>query len=204
MNITYLNNEIALATKIFLYYSEKTLDYLTVNNDKYKGWYKDSLQLSYLLSLLKSATVVDDDTNVIGYKEFSNNILVKAFYKVREYWLDEIDSEYLSINVEDIVIPPTKPIYYPFTPEWKSFVIEITTDNTLVIELASYNFDLAKIDPNSLMITVNQGLNPIEIISDNTKEGCRIVNNIFYWNAGNYYDLNDGDQLYFKYLQISS
>lgn len=197
----YLNNEIELTSKIFIYYTDKMIDYLSVNSNKYKLWYKDSLQLSYLLSLLKSVWY-NNDVTYIGYKEVKDNVLLSTFYKVREYWLDEIDSNYVVASIDDITVPSVQPNYYPFTPEWKSFIVDITENVTKTIDLSTYNFDYTKIDLKSIIITGNQGLNPIEIVTDNTKEGCRIVGNTFYWNSGNYYDLNSGDQLYFKYLQI--
>ena len=100
----YLNNEIELTSKIFIYYTDKMIDYLSVNSNKYKLWYKDSLQLSYLLSLLKSVWY-NNDVTYIGYKEVKDNVLLSTFYKVREYWLDEIDSNYVVTSVDDITVP---------------------------------------------------------------------------------------------------
>lgn len=197
----YLYDEIELATSIFLYYTEKMIDYLKVNSSKYKLWYKDSLQISYLLNLLKEVWF-EEGTAYLGNSKISDRVLLLTFYKIREYWLNDINTDYVSGVNSDITVPDVQPAYYPFTPEWKSFIVEIAEDNTTTINLSSYNFDYTKIDLKSLIITGNQGLNPIEIVTNDESEGCRIVGNTFYWNSGNYYDLNSGDQLYFKYLQI--
>jgi hypothetical protein len=197
----YLYDEIELATSIFLYYTEKMIDYLKVNSSKYKLWYKDSLQISYLLNLLKEVWF-EEGTAYLGNSEISDRVLLLTFYKIREYWLNDINTNYVSGVNSDITVPDVQPPYYPFTPEWKSFIVEINSDVTKTIDLSTYGFDYTKIDLKSLIITGNQGLNPIEIVTNNLAEGCRIVGNTFYWNSGNYYDLNSGDQLYFKYLQI--
>ena len=200
MTQDYLNSEIDLATKIFLYYTEKMLDYLRINNDKYKKWYKDSLQLSFLLSLLKSVEIIDGDTNVIGYKEFTDNILVKTFYKVREYWLDDIDAEYFPVSVNDITVTEIQPPYYPFTPTWKEVYIDITEDDTRAVTLP---FVFSKIDPESIIISIVGAMDPVNIAPDD-EEGCRIENNILYWNTGNYFHLDAGDRIFIKYFQIMS
>ncbi len=200
MTQDYLNSEIELTSKIFLYYTEKTLDYLRVNNDKYKKWYKDSLQLSFLLSLLKAVEIVDIDTNVIGYKEFTDNILAKTFYKVREYWLSDIDADYFPVTITDITVTDIQPPYYPFIPDWKEVYIDITEDNTTAITLP---FVYANIDPQSIIISVVGAMDIVNIAPDN-EEGCRIIGNIMYWNSGNYFHLDSGDRIFIKYLQITA
>ena len=50
MTQDYLNTEIQLSRKIFMYYTDKMYDQLSIGNSNYKVWYRDGLQLYYLVS----------------------------------------------------------------------------------------------------------------------------------------------------------
>jgi len=197
MQQDYLNNEIELASKIFMFYSDRMLDYLKVSSYKYKQWYLDSLQLSYLLALLKSIWF-NGTTPYIGYKEIAEQVILNTFYKVREYYISDIDSEYVETVITDIVIPKSTPVYIPFIGLWKELYITITENATQSITLP---FTYINADPASVIISIVGSQDPIGISPDN-EPGYRIENNTFYWNTGNYYDLNIGDTIYIKYYQI--
>jgi len=188
----YLNNEISLASRIFLFYIEKMLDYSSFINYIYQQWYIDSMELAFLIDVLDSIELVGSDI-YLGADTVESTILIDVFYKVREYWLEEIDDEYQATSLGDIVVP-TGSTYQPYIIDWKEVTITITSDTTTTVSLP---FDMALVDPESVIITVEDE-DPIPTTAD--KDGYHITGNTLYWH--NYYDLNTGDRMHIKYLQI--
>ena len=193
----YLDKEIELATKIFLFYTEKAVDYQSVNSLKYQQWYIDSLQIHLLLELLKDVNL--NEGNWLGYQEITDRYLVNIFYKIREYWLSEIDSDYSFTDLSDIVIP-TNITYKPFAGDWKEVTVTISANNTTVIPLP-FNYD--NIDPESLIVSIVGAMDPVNEAPDD-EPGFRIIENSLHWNTGNYYNLDTGDKVFMKYLQIKA
>ncbi len=192
----YLTEEIALARKIFMYYTDRMYDYLSVGSDKYQKWYRDSLQLYFLLSFLEN-TRLESDTPYIGGFEMDETYLRNVFDKVREYYLVEceVSGEYGNPNEITITVPLYRDV---FVTDWKYATVDITTNTTTVIPLP---FTFANIDPESLSVTIDDS-DPIPNTNDN-EEGYHIINNNFYWNTGNYYNLDNGNKVHFQYKQIA-
>jgi hypothetical protein len=197
---TYLADELDLANRIFLYYTEKMTNYQRIGSITYYQWYIDSLQVYCLVKFLEALTTYTDTDGTywyIGNYEFSDNIILNIFYKIREYYLTEVDT---TIVETAITVPSSlNPRPTGYVPDWKSFVITITTDVTTSISLVGYGFDYTLIDLDTVFITVND-TDPIEI-STVEQEGCHLVGNTLYWH--HYYDLNAGDRVYVKYKQIA-
>lgn len=189
----YLNNEIDLANRIFIYYTDQMLNYLSVNSLKYKQWYIDSLQIEYLLGILEAITL-DGDDNYLGYTTISDDVVLNVFYRVREYWKEDVDNDYILTDLGDIVIP-TGPTYQPYTSDWKEAIVTITSDTTTEFVLP---FNTAVVDLESIIVTVND-MDPVNI-TDESENGYHITGNTLYWH--NYYDLNAGDKVFIKYKQI--
>ncbi len=57
----YIDNELTLAKKLFLYYTDKMVDYLRINNQNYSKWYRDSLQLYFLVKFIENIKIVGED-----------------------------------------------------------------------------------------------------------------------------------------------
>lgn len=188
----YLDTEIQLARKLFMYYTDKMYDYLSVGSDKYQMWYIDSLQLYFLTSLLESVILVDN-VPYIGYYEVSENTLRLVFDKVREYYLTEADvaGEYGDPDMV-ITIPTTRDIY---TVDWKEAIFEIVSDNTTSFTLP---FTYANIDPQSMSVTI-EGYGAIA--EDEAGEGFHITGNTFNWH--HYFNLDTGAKVHFRYKQIA-
>ena len=73
----YIDDELTLAKKLFLYYTEKMVDYLRINNQNYSKWYRDSLQLYFLVKFIENIKIVGDVGNVkttSGDVEISGNV----------------------------------------------------------------------------------------------------------------------------------
>ena len=188
----YLDDEIELAQRIFLYYSDKMIDYASVNNSKYLQWFVDSMQIEILLETLQSISP-QLTTNYLGAIEVDDDFVVNVFYKVREYWLQEIDTDYVIGDINNIIIP-NKSTYQPYTIDWKTVNIEITEDNTTVINLP---FDTSLVDIDSLVVSVDDG-SAIPIAAPSN--GYTITGNTLTWH--HYFELNLGNILHVKYLQI--
>lgn len=188
---TYLNDEIDLASRIFLFYSDKMLEYAGINSFVYLKWYIDSMQLHFLLEVLQ-AIELDGEDNYLGYDTVTDDFILGVFYKVREYYLADVDEEYVQTDLNDIIIP-TGNTYTPYPSNWQYVNIPITSDGTTQFTLP---FDMADIDANSIVVTVDDS-NPIPT---NTGEGYYIDNNIFYWTY--YFDLNTDNIVHIKYLKI--
>lgn len=186
---SYLTEEIELAQRIFIYYSDRMIEYASVNSLKYLEWYIDSMQLNILLETLESIEL-DDDDNYLGYTTVSDDFILNVFYKVREYYLIDIDGEYI-FEDDDIVIP-TGNTYTPYPSNWQYVNIEITTDQTTSFTLP---FDMDNVDENSLVVNVDDS-NPIPTSSG---EGYYIEDNVFYWTY--YFDLNADNIVHIKYLK---
>jgi hypothetical protein len=193
MTQSYLDDEIALARQTYMYYTDKLYDYLTVGSDKYQVWYRDSLQLYYLLMMLESVIIVDD-VAFIGYYEFEDEtVLRNVFDKVREYYL--VETETIGVYGDPnmvITVPTTRDL---FMVDWKEIIYDITVDNTLTFPLP---FTYTNIDPETLIVTI-EGYGAIkEGVED---EGFHITGNAFYWH--HYFNLDTGMKVHFRYKQIA-
>jgi hypothetical protein len=192
----YLNREIALARKIYLFYVDKMLSYMFVNSNKYDQWYRDALQIGFLLGVIEAFELTDGVVR-LGFDDKTDNTALLAFYKIREYYLDEIDSDYITPSLSNITTPGG-PTYQPFNVDWKEVIITVSANGTTVIPLP---FTVANVDFETIIVSIEGGMNPIGIITDpETEEGFYIENNTLYWNG--YYDLNLGDKIHIKYKQL--
>lgn len=187
----YITDEINLAVRVFIYYTDKMLEYANLNNLKYIQWYADSLQIHFLLGALESLEINGNDI-YLGAEVVTTDFVVTIFDKVREYWLDEIDSDYALSDVGDITIP-TGPTYTPYVADWKYVSIPITIDGTAQITLP---FVMDNVDPESLVVTVDDSAP----IPSDVLEGYYIENNILYWTY--YFELKTVNTVHIKYLQI--
>lgn len=194
---SYLNTELDLAARTFLYYSDYLMSYSNVGSDKLYKWYIDSMQLDVLSGALK-AVRIEDDAIYIGNTEITLNFYKLLGYKVREYYKSDIDSLYPAFSIIDPADidptpgPITPPTTIPYLADWKELVITITVDTTTSITLP-FNWD--NIDPESFTISVEDG-SPLK----STSGAYYIEDNILYWQY--YYDLNAGDKVFINYLQI--
>jgi hypothetical protein len=199
---SYLDAEIEFAKIIFLGYTDRMLEYLRVGSDRYQVWYRDSLQIYFLLKFLNNIYLTDG-VPYIGDQELPLPSLRWIFSKIREYWRIDLDDllEYTlgietpttTINIPEVPIDP--PFQSAFVWDWKEHRIEITTDNPTVITLP-FNINVAK--PESMQLTVN-GMSDPNNTSDLTKYGYHIVGNILYWH--NFYKLLPGNVIVIQYLQ---
>ena len=194
MTQDYLDSEILLAKKIFMYYTDKVYDYLAIGSDKYQIWYNDSLQLYFLLNLLESVLLYNG-IPYIGSYEVSLSTMRNVFDKVREYYRTEVEAIGEYGNIEDYVTTGTTvPYTTPYQAKWKKVNYDITVDGTLTFNLP---FTYANIDPKSLRVSI-EGYSSEEGLE--AEEAYRIVGNTFYWN--HYFNLNSGMRVTFHYLQI--
>ena len=190
---SYINKEINLAIRTFLYYSDKMVDYLTVGSDKYFNWYKDSLQLEILTQTLRSLHV-EDGLLYLGDTEVSDTFFRVVGYKVREYYSYKVDNVYPeSVIVNPDLIAPTIPTGGTQILGWKERTIIVSVDGQTVVPLG---FNYNNVDKASFTITVND-MDPLKVTSGN--QGYYIEDNNIMWN--NYYDLNAGDKIYVNYRQ---
>jgi hypothetical protein len=191
---SYLNKEIDLAKKIFIYYIDKTINYLSVGSDRYTQWYIDSLQLYVLLNYLLEVRI-EDNTPYCGAEEASESLLLKTFRKVREYYTIDIDTAYSFTEVSVPVIPSYR---QPFVADWKSITFIITEDDITSLDLG---VDLEAIsDMESIQLVVN-GLSDPNYNTNTEVNGYHIVGSTLYWH--NYYNLKTGDTVRIQYLQIA-
>ena len=190
---SYLDTELALAKKIFMYYTDKTYDYLVVGSDRYLKWYLDSCQLYYLLSFLEAIIIDTEGIPYIGYFEVPLTTISKVFDKVREYYTTDCDAagEY-GTPISGIITPPN--FAEPFVADWKELIYPITTNNTTTIVLP---FTYTNIDPDTLMVIV-EGYGAIK--QTEVGEGFHIVGNTLYWH--HYFNLDAGANVHFRYKQI--
>jgi len=188
----YLDYEIALVRKTFMYYTDRLYNYLTIGSDKYQQWYRDSLQL-YFLMMLEESVILIDRVSYIGYYEMTDDVLRSTFDRIREYYRTEVETvgEYGDSNIT-IIVPTTRDLYLV---DWKEVTIDIVEDNTLSFTLP---FLISNIDPETLIVNVDDS-DPIPCNVE--LDGYHITNNIFYWH--HYFDLNIGNRVYFKYKQIA-
>lgn len=191
MTQDYLDSEILLAKKIFMYYTDIVYDYLAIGSDKYQVWYRDSLQLYFLVTFLESV-ILYDGVPYIGAAEVTLNNIRRVFDKVREYYRTEVETDGEYGNVEDYVTDIV-PYTTPYQAKWKKVNYDITVDGTLMFNLP---FTYANIDPKSLRVSV-EGYGSEEGLE--AEEAYRIVGNTFYWN--HYFNLNSGMRVTFHYLQ---
>jgi len=189
----YLNDEISLVRKIFMYYTDKLYNYLTIGSDKYQQWYRDSLQL-YFLMMLEETVLLEDGVSYIGSYEIVDDYLRSTFDKVREYYRVEVETigEY-GDPITIVVNPPiTRDLYLV---DWKEIIYDIIEDNTLSFTLP---FLYKNIDPESMSITIEG----YDTINKNVEdEGFNIIDNVFYWH--HYFNLNIGTKVHFRYKQIA-
>lgn len=189
----YLDDELVLAKKIFMYYTDNLYNYLALGSDKYQVWYRDSLQLYVLLSFLESLIITDDVAYCGYYPIEDETILRNTFDRVREYYLVECETTgvYGDANLV-ITVPTTRSL---FMEAWKEIIYDIVEDNTASFTLP---FTYDNIDPASMVVTI-EGYGAIdENVED---EGFNIVGNVFYWH--HYFNLNIGTKVHFRYKQIA-
>lgn len=193
MTQDYLDNEIQLGRKLFMHYTDKMTDYLFIGDPMYQQWYRDSLQLYFLVNFLEDV-ILSSNTPYLGQYELTENTLRYVFDKIREYYLYDYDEagSYGDPNI-DIVIPTIKDLYLV---DWKEIDVNITVDNTTAFNLP---FNYTNIDPETLIVSVEG----YSAIIDNTEvgEGYHITDNIFYWH--HYFNLDSGYIVHFKYKQIA-
>lgn len=193
MTQSYLDEELALAKKIFMYYTDNLYNYLALGSDKYQVWYRDSLQLYVLLSFLESL-IITDDVAYCGYYPIEDETLLRnTFDRVREYYLVECETTgvYGDANLV-ITVPTTRSL---FMEAWKEIIYDIVEDNTTSFTLP---FTYDNIDAASMVVTI-EGYG---VIDENVEdEGFNIVDNVFYWH--HYFNLNIGTKVHFRYKQIA-
>ena len=188
----YIDNELTLAKKLFLYYTDKMVDYLRINNQNYSKWYRDSLQLYFLVKFIENIKIVGEDL-YMGVLKVNDNYLLAATYKVREY--NVVDMDIAGEFGENIVY--AEPGYItPFEARWVQNTIIVPTDNTTELALP---FDLSVADPNSIQLTVNGDTDP-NYTTDTNKDGYHIVGSTLYWH--NFYGLLKDDVVVIQYFKI--
>lgn len=188
----YLDTEIELARKIFMYYTDRLYNYLAIGSDKYQVWYRDSLQLYFLLSLLETI-ILYDGVSYIGYYEMSDDILRSTADKVREYYTTECETSGVYGDPGLIItVPTTRDLYLV---DWKEVAYTITSNGTVAFTLP---FTYTNIDPESMSVIV-EGYGAINQTVDG--EGFHITGNIFNWH--HYFNLDTGAKVHFRYKQIA-
>ena len=197
---SFLNREIDLAKRIFIYYTDKLLDVISIAGKDNSPWYYDSMQIDYFLNALKSITLVDGAV-FIGATEVGEAYLATVGANIREFLNYELRQiVYLELNAEDVItgiITPSEPpivISYP-TAVWKHWPIAITSEAPATVALP---FDISTADSNSLTVKINDQ-DPDHLVEP-TEEGCHIIGAVLYWH--NYYDLHLGDTLYISYQEL--
>lgn len=199
----HFNSERDLAKRIFIYYTDKLLSYLTVGSDSYISWYKKSCNLYFLLKGLFSFRL-DNDVLYMGSQEVDEDLFYQYMSNVREYITYDVrELQYINLdvvgNVNDTAIIPTPPILISYTinsAAWKYYVVDVLVDDVTEVTLP---FDFDEADPNSLNLTVNDG-DPVFLASP-LEEGMHIIDSTLYWHT--YYNLKAGDKISIRYLKIS-
>jgi hypothetical protein len=195
-----LNIEYNLVQELFLAYTDKMLTFLEVGSDRYNQWYRDSLQLFFLLEL-ENAVSITTDGIFIGSYEITENVLRSVYSKVREYWRTDLDSISISIDTDygEYTGAPITPAYIPpYNADWKEVQVSITSNGPTTVLLP---FDISITDPESIVVTVNGLTTPDHIFSrDTSKDGFHIIGNVLYWHS--YYQLLTNDVVQLRYLQI--
>lgn len=190
---TYLEEELALARKIFIYYTDKLVYYTGIGSTKYHRWYVDSLQLYTLVKFIENINI-EDGVSYIGANEVSTDVILNIFHKVREYYKSDIDTTYELNEIETIVTPS---YIQPYVADWKLLPISITSDRPSTVNLGVNLEDIA--DMESIQVVVN-GMSDPNYTTDINKNGYHIIENTLYWH--NYYDLLTSDTIQIQYLQI--
>lgn len=198
---SFLNTEVDLAKRIFIYYTDKILDILLVGDKDYENWYIDSLQIFCLTEAMMSVNVIDGKV-YIGPEEVGEDFLLGLGSKVREYLNYELRQiVYAELDEDDEtkggVIPTTPPIIInvPYALGWEYFEITVASDDVTTVALP---FNIASADTKSLSVTVNDQ-DPDHLV-DPAAEGCHIIGANLYWH--NYYNLKSGDKIAIKYQRI--
>ena len=190
----YLDNELALAKKIFIYYSDKLVYYTGIGSRQYERWYTDKLQLYCLVKYLENI-IVDGESCYLGAEEITSDQVLEIFHKVREYYKSDVDTDY---EIGEISITETPSYIRPFVADWKEFEITITESRPSTITLP-VSVDI--MDKESIQMVVNGISDPS--YNDNPADiGYHIIDNILYWHSSNFYDLLPGDVIRIQYLQI--
>lgn len=197
----YLNTEIDLAKRIFIYYTDKLLDIYSVGNKNIQPWYNDSLAIDYLINALMVCDVINGSV-FIGANEMPASYLsgisarVREFlnYELRQIVYAELDqNDYISIQTPSE--PPAVIVVNSPALGWVEEQIEITVDDITEVALP---FDIAIADIYSLSVTIN-GDDPISLAAPD-EEGCHIIGSTLYWH--NYYNLKIDDILVIKFQRI--
>ena len=192
---TYLNLEKDLGARVFLYYSDKAIEYAIINSDKFYKWYIDSMELDLLSSAMSAIYIVDDEL-FIGDTEIDLNFFRLLGSKIREYYKATIDNIYPEGSIidptdDDPEIPITPPTVVPYLAAWRKTSVTITQDATTTVILP---FNVDNIDINSLSIWTSD-TSPGEDLAG----AYTIVDGSIIWDY--YFDLNTGDIIYMNYLQ---
>jgi len=190
---TYLEEELALAKKIFIYYTDKLVYYSGIGSNKYHRWYVDSLQLYTLVKFIENINI-EDGVSYIGANEISTDVILNIFHKVREYYRSDIDTTY---ELNEITSSDITTYVLPYTADWKLLPISITSDRPSSLNIGVNLEELA--DMQSIQVVVN-GMSDPNYTTDVSKNGYHIVSNTLYWH--NYYDLLTSDTVQIQYLQI--
>lgn len=191
----YLNSEIDLARKIFLYYTDKIISYSNIGSDKYISWYIDSLELYFLVKHLENINI-SSDLYYIGSTEIDEDSIKLVFSKVREYYKSDIDVDYEFSQIPIPIIPTYKQLY---VADWKEFKVTVADDNTTVITLPVNLPNIA--DMESIQCTIN-GISDPDYNIDTNLDGYHIEGTTFYWHTSNFYNLMAGTTIRIQYLQI--
>jgi hypothetical protein len=196
----YLNSEIDLAVRIYLYYQEKMEQFIQIGSDDYLVWYKDLCVLFFLTKSLLSIQMVD---NLLysGSAEVTEDDLLKITGSVREYLTYELKSiVYSELDTDGNVTNPTVPgapvttiTYTTFTQDWRSCIVVVPADD---VQILTIPFDSDLTDPDATRVTVNDN-DPISLSSP-LEEGCHLSGTTLYWHT--YYNLKAGDRVFIQYL----
>lgn len=199
----YFNSEKDLAKRVFIYYTDKLLSFLSVGSDAYINWYKKSCNLYFLLKGMFSFRF-ENNKLYLGSEEVTDDLFYQYTTNLREYITYDLrEFQYINLdvvgNVKDCVIIPTPPILISYTinsAAWKYYIVEVQQDDVTTVTLP---FDFGEADPNSLNITVNDG-DPVFLVSP-SEEGIHIIGSTLYWHT--YYNLKQGDKISIRYLKIA-
>lgn len=193
----YLNKEIDLAKRIYLYYFEKMADCMSLGSNKYISWYKDLASLYFICRSMFSLRI-SDDLIYMGDTVVDDSYVKLMSADIREYINYElVGIDYATLDSDPIspVVPPTPPIFTT-VQDWKTVIVSVPSDDVTTVTLP---FNVNDTDPDSIMITVNDN-NPLHMVAPE-EEGCHIIENILYWHE--YYNLKQGDRILFQYLEIN-
>lgn len=197
------NKDSDLARRIFLYYQDKMLAYLSVGSDRYMEWYKDSCLLYYLSKAIHSIVRDSDGVLWIGNKSVEDETFLKTMSLIKEYMNYDLQR---SINyndlasdelVSDILPPPSAPSIMFYGEEWVSYTVEVPQDDVTTVDMP---FNIADADIDSLRITLNDG-DPIHV-APAEEEGCHFNGTTLYWHT--YYNLKAGDKIFIQFLKVSN